>query len=91
MPGELHTCVVALHALGKYIDGSGLGDLAVESNIYSPATLRQIYGGKTFKRGVEYHIKLVACYFLQFDIWTDLDSAESLKQLCIHLRNCLQS
>ena len=39
-PGELHTCFAALHALGKYIDGSGLGELAVESNIYSPATLR---------------------------------------------------
>ena len=53
-PGELHLCFAALHALGKYIDGSGLDDLAVESNIYSPTTLRQIYGVKAFKRGVEY-------------------------------------
>ena len=91
-PDELDTCFAALHALGKYIDGSGLGDLAVESNIYSLATLRQIYGGKAFKRGAEYHIiNLVACYFLQFDILIDLDSAESLKQLCIHLRNSLHN
>ena len=49
-------------------------------------------GGKAFKRGVEYHItNLVACYFLQFDILIDLDSAESLKQLCIHLRNSLHN
>ena len=32
-PGELHLCFAALHALGKYIDVSGLDDLAVESNI----------------------------------------------------------
>ena len=45
-PGDLHIWFSALHALGKYIDGLGLGALAIESNIYSPATLQQVYVGK---------------------------------------------
>ena len=66
-------------------------DLAVESNIYSPTTLRQIYGGKAFKRGVEYHINLLACYFLQFDTIVETNSVKPLKELCINLRDGLHN
>ena len=55
-PGVLHIVFCALHALGKTIDGSGLDTCAIESGIYTAAALRGIYGGKAYKRGVEYHI-----------------------------------
>ena len=50
--GELHICFAALHALGKYVEESGLDNIAVEKGIYSPTTLCHIFGGKAFKRGV---------------------------------------
>ena len=66
--GELHICFAALHALGKYIEGSGLDTLAIETGIYSPATLRQIFAGKSFKRGVQYHLmNALACYCLKYE------------------------
>ena len=69
-----------------------MDDLAVESNIYSLTTLRQIYGGKAFKRGGEYHIiNLLACYFLQFDTIVDTNSVKPLKELCINLRDGLHN
>ena len=59
--GELHICFAVLHALGKY---SGLDTIAIETGIYSPASLRGIYAGKAFKRGVEYHaMNVLACLF----------------------------
>ena len=54
--GALHIAFAALHALGKTIDGSGIDTCAVESGTYTAAALRGIYGGKSYKRGVEYHI-----------------------------------
>ncbi len=68
-PGELHYCFASLHALGKYIDGSGIDSCGVETGIFSPATLRQVYGGKSFKRGIEYHIThSLACLMLKFEV-----------------------
>ena len=54
--GALHIAFAALHVLGKTIDGSGIDTCAVESGTYTAAALREIYGGKACKRGVEYHI-----------------------------------
>ena len=90
-PGELHICFAALHALGKYIDGSGLGSLAIEANIYSPATLRQVYGGKAFKRGVEHHvINLLSIYYLQFDaVIADDSASDELRIKSVKLRDSL--
>ena len=56
--GELHICFAALHALGKYVEESGLDSIAVEKGIYSPTTLRHIFffwgGGYQAWRGVSH-------------------------------------
>ena len=66
--GALHIAFAALHALGKTIDGSGLDTCAVESGAYTSAALRGIFGGKAYKRGVEYHItNSLAILMLRFD------------------------
>ena len=60
--------MAALHGLGKYVEGSGLDTVAIEEGIYSPASLRGIYSGKAFKRGVEYHMmNFLAITHLQLD------------------------
>lgn len=72
--GELHTCFAALHALGKYVENSGIDTIAIELGIYSPATLRQIFSGKSFNRGVQYCLtNLLALFKLMQDesIWND--------------------
>ncbi len=90
--GELHICFAALHALGKYIEGSGLDTVAVETGIYSPVTLRQIFAGKAFKRGIEYHImNALACYYLKYEQMIDIVHPETLVEKCSHLRRCLHA
>ena len=56
MPGVLHVCFAALHGVGKTIESSGVDTIGIETGIYSAATIRGIYNGKQYKRGVEYHI-----------------------------------
>ena len=48
-------CFAALHAIGKYLEGSGVDSVSVEIGTYGPAALRSIFSGKAFKRGVEFH------------------------------------
>ena len=50
------------------LDSNGFDAFSITAGIYSPATLHQIYGGKSFKRGIEYHITYsLACLMLKFD------------------------
>lgn len=66
--GALHITFAALHALGKTIDGSGLDTCAIECGAYTSAALRGIFGGKAYKRGLEYHITTsLAIMMLRFD------------------------
>lgn len=66
--GGLHIVFAALHALGKTVDGSGIDTCAVDSGIYTSAALRGIYGGKAYKRGLEYHITTsLAIMMLRFE------------------------
>ena len=44
--GELHICFSVLHGLGKYLGGSGLDTVAVETGIYCRDALSRIYTGK---------------------------------------------
>lgn len=86
--GELHICFAALHALGKYVEGSGLDTIAIETGIYSPAALRGIYAGKAFKRGVEYHVmNVLACFFLLFDaVLLEMPADAPLRKKCEELK-----
>ena len=54
--GELHIIFALLRSLGRYIEGSGLDDIWIEKGLYGPAVIRQIFGGKHLKRGVEAHL-----------------------------------
>ena len=68
-----------MHALGKYIDGSGRDAVSVEEGIYSPSTLRQILGGRNYKRGVEYYItNALAIYGLFFRTLLEEKSAKEI-------------
>ena len=49
--------------MGKYLKGSGLDTVAVETGIYSAAALHGIYTGKAVKRGVAYHLMNVTDFY----------------------------
>jgi len=57
-PGELHVVFAFLHAMGKYIECSGIDQMCLEADVYGPATLQQILKGKHMKRGMEAHMSL---------------------------------
>ena len=66
--GTLHIVFALLHALGKTVDSSGLDICAIEKGLYTAASLRKIYVGKAYKRGMEYHLtQVLAIMFLKFD------------------------
>ena len=90
--GELHACFASLHAIAKYLEGSGLESISVEAGIYSPATIRQIFTGKWFRRGVEYHItNTMACYDLLFEAFLQEENVELMKRKCHKLRDHLNA
>ena len=88
--GELHICMAALHALAKYIEGSGLDTVAIETSIYSPAVIRAIYTGKAFKRGIEYHVmNTLAILYMVFDTILGESPTDPLRRHCEELRESL--
>ena len=86
--GILHITFASLHALGKTIEGSGIDTCAIECGIYSSAAQRGIYGGKAYKRGVEYHIiNALAILMMKYD--AILGHAEPLRSQCEDLKKAL--
>ena len=63
---------------------------AIESGAYTSAALRGIFGGKAYKRGVEYHItNILAILMLRFDaIFSNL-SEDPICMQCIDLKDKL--
>ena len=61
--GELHTVMAALRTLGTAIEGSGLDDCWIESDIYGPATVRQILECGHMKRSLYAHIITLQALF----------------------------
>ena len=61
--GELHIVFSTLKAIGKYIDSSGLDEVFVEAEIYAPATVEQLKGGKHMKRSFEAFLTLYIALF----------------------------
>ena len=57
-PRELHIVFAVLHAMGKYIECSGLDQILVEAGIYGQTTLDPILRGKQMKRELEAHMIL---------------------------------
>ena len=90
--GELHACFASLHAIAKYVEDSGLDAINIEAGIYSPATIRQIFTGKWFKRGVEFHMtNIMACYELFFEASSQQHDLETMIRKCNELRKKLHS
>ena len=54
--GEFHTVLCSLRAIGSFVENSGIDDAWVQSDIYSPATCRQILEGKHIKRALDAHV-----------------------------------
>ena len=54
---------VMLRSIGKYINSSGLDQIFIEANIYGPATMEQIKGGKHMKRSVEAFTSMYTALF----------------------------
>jgi len=52
-----------LRSIGKYINSSGLDQIFIEANIYGPATMEQIKGGKHMKRSVEAFTSIYTALF----------------------------
>ena len=91
--GTLHIVFAALHSLGKTIDGSGIDTCAIESGTYTSAALRGIFGGKAYKRGIEYHVTTcLAIMMMRFDVISanmPPPPCGSLRAECIALRTAL--
>ena len=90
--GGLHIAFAALHALGKTIEASGIDICAIESGIYTSAALRGIFGGKAYKRGLEYHITTcLAILQMLFDFTSHTSELEDVKRNCSALLDALHS
>ena len=57
-PGELHIVFAFLHAIGIYIEGSGIDQVFVDANVYGCVTVEQIMKGTHMKRGMEAYTTL---------------------------------
>ena len=90
LPGVLHIGFTCLHTLGKTIDGSGIDTCAIESGTYTSEALRGIYGGKAYKRGVEYHITTsLAIMMMRFDAISAALPPGPLRVQCSALKKAL--
>ena len=57
--GALHTVFAFLHAIGKFINASGLDLCFQKADIYGEATIEQIKGGKaneTWRRSININV-----------------------------------
>ena len=61
--GELHSVMTALRTIGTAIEGSGLDDCWVESDLYGPATVRQILECGHMKRSLTAHVVTLQALF----------------------------
>ena len=52
-----------LRTIGLYTESSGLDDVWTESDIYGPATVKQILEGKNMKRVLDAHVTTVQTLF----------------------------
>ena len=53
--GGLHIAMNFLQIIGKHVQGSGLLEAWIESNIFGPGTAEQVMSGKSYARGMRGH------------------------------------
>ena len=61
--GELYTVMAMLRTIGSYIDNSGLDTSWLESDMYRPATHRQLLDGNHVKRAIQAHMTTLLALF----------------------------
>lgn len=66
--GELHTVILSLNCLGKFIDGSGIDQAWEEAQIYSSTVTKQIIDGRHIKRRIEAHMMTFPQNNLNWDL-----------------------
>lgn len=87
-PGELHIVMAQLRAIGAFIENSGLDMCWIESDLYGPATVKQILEGKHVKRGETAHIITLQALFMLYKeavFKEDPTHCQSLEQLAKQL------
>lgn len=84
--GGFHTAMNYLHAIGTHMQGSGLGDVWVESGVYTECTSVKILQGKSWNRAVRAHkLTMEASWRLllqKFSAWQTSNGRQSYAQLC---------
>ena len=65
-PGELHIVMAQLRTIGAFIDNSGIDLCWIESELYGPATVKQIIDGNHVKRGEAAHMVTLQALFLMY-------------------------
>ena len=81
---ELYTVFAFLHAIGKFINASGLDLCFQKADIYGEATIEQIKGGKQMKRGVEASMSMCLALqrkYLDCLLLENVDFEENLKEI----------
>ena len=69
------------------MEGSGVDCILIEAGKYSAATTRQVFTGKWFCRGVEYHlIILMGCYELFFEAFSGSEDMQAAMETSKELR-----
>lgn len=83
-PGELHIVMAQLRTIGAFIENSGLDTCWIESELYGPATVKQIINGNHVKRGETAHMITLQALFVLYQeafFQQDPDSYRCLEQL----------
>ena len=70
--------------------GSGIDTSLIESGAYTSAALRGIYGGKAYKRAIEYHITTcLAIMMMRYDAMFSIMPSGPLQVQCHDLKTAL--
>ena len=62
-PGELHIVMAMLRTISAYINSSGIDMCWIESELYSPSTVKQILNGNHVKRGEKARMITLQAWF----------------------------
>ena len=65
-PGELHIVATDEKTIGVYIEASGIDMAWIESDLYSPATVKQILKDKRIKRVETAHLITLQAFFILY-------------------------
>lgn len=94
-PGELHIVMAQLKTIGAYIENSGIDMAWVESDLYSPSTVKQILEGNHVKRAEVAHlVTLQSLFSLHQEAFLNQEASqckEHLTRLAKHLEEACSS